>query len=51
MPTTYEGLIVRGEKSNRIRSIPYEIELPQKPTTASFFDQQAKAPGATTQAA
>ena len=51
MPTTFEGLIVRGEKSNRIRSIPYEIDLPQKPTTASFFDQQAKAPGATTQVA
>ena len=47
MPTEYEGLIVRGEKSGRIRSIPYEIELPQKPTTASFFDQQEKAQGAT----
>ena len=42
MPTEYEGLIVRGEKTNRVRSIQYEIELPQKPTTASFFDQQAK---------
>ncbi|MEM7428325.1 MAG: phytanoyl-CoA dioxygenase family protein [Pseudomonadota bacterium] len=42
MPTEYEGMIVRGEKTNRVRSIPYEVELPQKPTTASFFDQQAK---------
>ncbi len=42
MPTTFEGMIVRGEKTNRVRSIPYEIQLPQKPTTASFFDQQAK---------
>ncbi len=42
MPTEFEGRIVRGERTNRVRSIPYEIELPQKPTTASFFDQQAK---------
>lgn len=42
MPTKFEGLIVCGEKTNKVRSIPYEIELPQKPTTASFFDQQAR---------
>jgi ectoine hydroxylase-related dioxygenase (phytanoyl-CoA dioxygenase family) len=42
MPTKFEGLVVRGEKTNTIRSIAYEIELPQKPTTASFFDQQAR---------
>ena len=42
MPTRYEGLLVRGEKTNQLRSIAYDITLPQKPTTASFFDQQAK---------
>jgi len=42
MPTKFEGLVVRGEKSNKVRSTSYEIELPQKPTTASFFDQQAR---------
>ena len=42
MPTKFEGLVVRGEKTNKVRSTNYEIELPQKPTTASFFDQQAK---------
>ena len=42
MPTKFEGLLVRGEKTNKVRSTNYEIELPQKPTTASFFDQQAK---------
>jgi len=42
LPNKYEGFVVRGEKTNRVRSIPYEIQLPQKPTTASFFDQQAK---------
>lgn len=41
VPTKYEGLVVRGKKTNRVRSVPYEIELPQKPRTASFFDQQA----------
>ena len=42
MPSRYEGLVVRGERTNRVRSIDYQLELPQKPTTASFFDQQAK---------
>ena len=42
MPTEYQGLVVRGEMTNRIRAVPYELELPQLPTTASFFDQQAK---------
>jgi ectoine hydroxylase-related dioxygenase (phytanoyl-CoA dioxygenase family) len=42
MPTKFEGLVVRGEKSNKVRSTSCEIELPQKPTTASFFDQQAR---------
>ena len=51
MPTEYEGLVVRGQKTNRVRSIPYRIELPQKPTTASFFDQQAKHRGQSDRAA
>ncbi len=42
MPNEYEGLIVRGEATNQVRSIPYHIDLPQLPSTASFFDQQAK---------
>ena len=51
IPTEFEGLVVRGEKTNRVRSIPYQIELPQKPTTASFFDQQAKHGGKAARAA
>jgi len=46
MPTKFEGMVVRGEKSGKIRSTAYEIELPQKPVTASFFDQQALSPEA-----
>lgn len=42
VPNRYEGTIVRGVKTNRVRSRDYDIELPQLPTTASFFDQQAK---------
>lgn len=42
MPNKFEGMVVRGEKTNKVRSVPYEIELPQMPSTASFFDQQAK---------
>ena len=42
VPNKYEGLVVRGEQTNRVRSIPFDIPLPQKPTTASFFDQQAR---------
>ena len=42
VPNKYEGLVVRGKQTNRVRSVPFDIPLPQKPTTASFFDQQAK---------
>lgn len=42
MPTEYEGLLVRGERTNRVRTMGYEIQLPQLPKTASFFDQQAQ---------
>ena len=42
MPNKYEGLLVRGEKTNRVRSVPYDIELPQIPKGASFFEQQAE---------
>ena len=41
VPTKFEGTVVSGEKTNKVRSTPYEIELPQKQTKTSFFDQQA----------
>jgi ectoine hydroxylase-related dioxygenase (phytanoyl-CoA dioxygenase family) len=41
VPTRFEGEIVRGARSGRVRSIAFDLDLPQKPTTASFFDQQA----------
>lgn len=45
MPSKYEGVVVRGVKTGRVRAIPYEIKLPQLPSSASFFDQQAKHEG------
>lgn len=42
MPTKFEGIMVRGERTNRVRSVPFDLELPQLPSTASFFDQQAQ---------
>ncbi len=41
MPTRHEGLLVCGERTGTVRSIDYQIKLPQLPSTASFFDQQA----------
>lgn len=42
MPNKHEGMLVRGEKTNRVRTVPYDIELPQIPKGASFFVQQAE---------
>ena len=42
MPNRYEGLIVRGRKTGRVRSMDFDLDLPELPATASFFDQQAK---------
>ena len=43
VPSKFEGLIVRGQRTNRVRSMAFEIELPQKPAGASFFHQQESA--------
>ncbi|MGI9486732.1 MAG: phytanoyl-CoA dioxygenase family protein [Geminicoccaceae bacterium] len=41
VPTRFEGEVVRGERTGRVRSINYQLDLPEKPKTASFFDQQS----------
>lgn len=41
LPNEYEGLVVRGERTNRIRSTGFEVEQPEFPKAASFFNQQA----------
>ena len=42
VPNKFEGLIVKGENSGRVRTTPFNIILPELPKTASFFDQQAE---------
>ena len=42
VPSLHEGRLVRGERTGRVRSIDYDLQLPQLPTGASFFDQQAR---------
>lgn len=41
LPSTHEGRIVHGERTGRVRCVANELPLPQLPTTASFFAQQA----------
>ena len=43
VPSRYEGLLVRGERTGRVRSQDFALKLPQKPAAASFFSQQAAA--------
>ena len=47
LPSVYEGEVVRGERTNRVRCSTYEMEFPEVPKGASFFSQQAKAGAAT----
>ncbi len=41
VPSRHEGLLVRGERTGRVRSKDFALKLPQKPSQASFFSQQA----------
>jgi len=42
MPNQYEGLMVRGKRSGQVRSVDYQITLPELPKTGVFFDQQSE---------
>ncbi len=46
VPSSSEGLIVAGRRTGTVRSVPFDLRLPQPPSTASFFDQQDAAGGA-----
>lgn len=41
IPSIYEGDVVRGERTGRIRSTAFEMIEPEMPREASFFNQQA----------
>ena len=43
IPSKYMYEVVRGEATGRVRCSEYEMILPEVPTGASFFEQQAKA--------
>ena len=43
VPTVHQGLFVRGFDSGRVRSVPYEVDMPALPIGASFFSQQEAA--------
>ena len=43
MPHAHEGLLVRGARSGKVRSMDFALELPQLPAGASFFEQQQQA--------
>jgi ectoine hydroxylase-related dioxygenase (phytanoyl-CoA dioxygenase family) len=45
MPHRHEGLLVRGEPSGRVRTIAFDVELPELLTGSSFFEQQEAAGG------
>ena len=40
IPTIYDGTIVRGNETGQVRTVPYKMDLPAHPKTASFFGQQ-----------
>jgi hypothetical protein len=42
VPSKHAGRIVRGRDPGRIRTIAFDMETPEIPSGASFFDQQAK---------
>ena len=42
VPTTHQGMIVRGEDKGLVRSVDFHIPMPKLPVGASFFDQQQK---------
>ncbi len=42
IPSAFDGEVVRGQRTNRVRCSDYEMMFPEVPTGASFFAQQAK---------
>jgi acetyl-CoA acetyltransferase len=40
--SNYDGEIVRGKRTGTVRASSYNMELPEYPEEASFFNQQSK---------
>ena len=45
LPSNHTHELVRGKVTGRVRCSAFEMEIPEKPSTTSFFDQQAARPG------
>jgi hypothetical protein len=43
VPSHLAGSVVAGVATGRVRTIPFALQLPQLPKTASFFNQQVGA--------
>jgi ectoine hydroxylase-related dioxygenase (phytanoyl-CoA dioxygenase family) len=41
LPSVHNHTLVRGEATGRVRCSAFEMEIPEKPTSTSFFEQQA----------
>ena len=41
VPSVHAGMILAGREPGRIRATSFEMEMPEVPDGASFFDQQA----------
>jgi hypothetical protein len=41
VPSRYAGRILRGRDPRRVRSVAFDMEIPEIPVGASFFEQQA----------
>ena len=42
VPSVHAGMMLRGTEPGRIRSIAFDMEMPEVPKGASFFEQQKK---------
>jgi hypothetical protein len=45
VPSSHEGMLVRGQATGHARSVAFDLQLPRRPTTGSFFNQQVGADG------
>ena len=43
LPSRYTHELVRGQHTGRVRCSAYEMQIPEKPSSTSFFEQQAAA--------
>jgi len=40
IPSVHDGMILAGRETHRVRTVPFEMEMPVVPESGTFFDQQ-----------